>query len=89
MKTRKRPALPAGRLSKDERKEQLLATIERMAVANGYAPTRREVATAMNVSLARVAQLTEDCVADGTLTRHPKAARAVRVTRATAGGGGG
>ncbi len=60
MKT-KRFTLPAGRLSKEDRQRQLLDAVEQMTEANGYAPTMRELATAMAVSLTRIAQLMAAC----------------------------
>ena len=80
MKT-KRFTLPAGRLSKEDRQRQLLDAVEQMTAANGYAPTLRELATAMAVSLTRIAQLMAACEEQGLITRAPGICRSYRVNR--------
>jgi SOS-response transcriptional repressor LexA len=65
--------------STENRKHELLATIGELTETHGYAPTMRECAAAMNLSLARVAQLIEVCCADGRLSRKPRIARSLRV----------
>jgi len=81
MKTRARQRLPAGRLSKEDRQRQLLDAVEQMTAANGYAPTMRELATAMAVSLTRIAQLMDSCEEQGLITRAPGVCRSYRVNR--------
>jgi SOS-response transcriptional repressor LexA len=81
MKTRTRQRLPAGRLSKEERQRQLLDAVERMTEANGFAPTLRELATAMEVSLTRIAQLMAACEEQGLIRRMPGICRSYRVNR--------
>jgi SOS-response transcriptional repressor LexA len=78
MKT-KRFTLPAGRLSKEDRQRQLLDAVEQMTAVNGYAPTLRELATAMAVSLTRIAQLMAACEEQGLISRVPGIARTWRV----------
>ena len=80
MKT-KRFTLPAGRLSKEDRQRQLLDAVEQMTAANGYAPTMRELAKAMAVSLTRIAQLMDSCEEQGLITRAPGICRSCRVNR--------
>ena len=80
MKT-KRFTLPAGRLSKEERQQQLLDTIEQMTAANGYAPTMRELAKSMAVSLTRIAQLMAACEEQGLIRKVPGSCRSYRVIR--------
>jgi len=76
-----RPALPVGRLSKEDRQRQLLDAVEQMTKANGYAPTMRELATAMAVSLTRIAQLMAACEEQGLIRRMPGICRSYRVIR--------
>ena len=66
-----------------DREEQLLDTIEQLTKASGYPPSLREIATAMGVSLTRVAQLVIAAEEAGRLERHPKIARSWRVIRPT------
>lgn len=80
MKT-KRFTLPAGRLSKEEREQQLVDTLDQMIVMNGYSPTLRELATAMELSLTRIAQLMESCQEQGLITGSSGIARTWRVMR--------
>ena len=80
MKT-KRFTLPAGRLSKEERQRQLLDAVEQMTAANGYAPTMRELATAMAVSLTRIAQLMAACEEQGLIRKVSGISRTYRVIR--------
>ena len=80
MKT-KRFTLPAGRLSKEDRQQQLLDAVEQMTEANGYPPTMRELATAMAVSLTRIAQLMAACEEQGFITKVPGISRTYRVIR--------
>ncbi len=74
-----RQRLPAGRLSKEERQRQLLDAVERMTEANGFAPTLRELAKAMAVSLTRIAQLMAACEEQGLIRRMPGICRSCRV----------
>jgi SOS-response transcriptional repressor LexA len=60
---------------------QLLETIERLTALRGFAPTMREIATEMKVSLTRVAQLMEVATKAGRVVAQPKAARTCRVVR--------
>jgi len=79
MKTRTRQRLPAGRLTKEVRQRQLLDAVERMTEANGFAPTLRELATAMELSLTRIAQLMESCQEQGLISGSSGIARTWRV----------
>jgi SOS-response transcriptional repressor LexA len=81
MKTIARKTLPAGRLSKEERQRQLLDAVERMTAARGFAPTLRELATAMKLSLARIAQLMAACEEQGLIRRMRGICRSCRVIR--------
>jgi len=76
-----RPALPVGRLSKEERQQQLLDAVKRMTEANGFAPTLRELAKAMAVSLTRIAQLMAACEEQGLIRKVPGICRSYRVVR--------
>lgn len=67
------------RSTSQARQSELLAMIGEFTETHGYAPTMRECAAAMNLSLARVAQLIEVCCADGRLSRKPRIARSLRV----------
>jgi len=80
MKT-KRFTLPAGRLSKEDRQQQLLDAVEQMTAANGYAPTLRELGKAMAVSLTRIAQLMAACEEQGLIRKVPGICRSYRVNR--------
>ena len=79
MTTRTRRRLPVGRLSKEDRQQQLLDAVEQMTAANGYPPTMRELATAMAVSLTRIAQLMAACEQQGFITKVPGISRTYRV----------
>lgn len=81
MTTRTRQRLPAGRFSKEDRQRQLLNAVEQMTEANGYAPTLRELAKAMAVSLTRIAQLMAACEEQGLIRRMPGICRSYRVNR--------
>ncbi len=80
MKTN-RFTLPAGRLSKEDRQRQLLDAVEQMTATNGYAPTMRELATAMAVSLTRISQLMAACEEQGLIRKVPGICRSYRVNR--------
>ena len=81
MKTRTRQRLPAGRLSKQEREQQLIDTLDQMIVMNGFSPTLRELAMAMELSLTRIAQLMAACEEQGLIRRMPGICRSYRVIR--------
>ena len=81
MKTRTRQRLPVGRLPKEERQRQLLDAVEQMTEAKGYPPTLRELATAMELSLTRIAQLMESCQEQGLISGSSGIARTWRVIR--------
>ena len=65
----------------EEREHELLAAIVAGKQANGYAPTRRELAKTIGISIARVQQLVESCIDKGYLGRVPRAARAYVVQK--------
>jgi SOS-response transcriptional repressor LexA len=67
------------RQTSQARQTELLAMIGEFLDTHGYSPTMRDCAAAMNLSLARVAQLVETCCADGRLLRVPRIARSLRV----------
>ena len=79
MTTRTRRRLPVGRLSKEDRQRQLLDAVEQMTEANGYPPSLRELATAMAVSLTRIAQLMAACEEQGFITKVSGISRTYRV----------
>ena len=81
MKTRTRRRLPGGRLSKQEREQQLIDTLDQMITTNGFSPTLRELATAMELSLTRIAQLMESCQEQGLISGSSGIARTWRVIR--------
>jgi len=59
-----------------EREHELLAAIVAGKQANGYAPTRRELARTIGLSVTRIQQLVESCVSKGLLSRPARVARA-------------
>jgi SOS-response transcriptional repressor LexA len=63
----------------DVRKRQLVEAIDRTGQARGFAPTQRELAQELGLSLARVAQLVAACEADGLISRKAMSARTCRV----------
>jgi DNA-binding GntR family transcriptional regulator len=65
----------------EERECELLAAILKGQKANGYAPTRRELAATIGISTTRVQQLVDSCTEKGLLSRRPRAARAYVVHR--------
>ena len=67
-----------------DRKAQALAFILASVEANGYAPTLREIAMGMGVSLARVAQLMNALADEGVVERRANCSRAYTVNRTTA-----
>jgi SOS-response transcriptional repressor LexA len=71
--------IPAPLLS--PRQAQLVATIDSLTAARGFAPSVREIAAAMNVSLARAAQLIASTEWKGAVTREPGVARSIRITK--------
>ncbi len=74
--------IPAPLLS--ARQRQLCDAIERLTAARGFAPSARELAADMRVSLARVGQLIASTAAKGALVREPGVARSLRLTPAAA-----
>jgi SOS-response transcriptional repressor LexA len=63
-------------MTTEARERQLLEAIVESQRQRGYLPTRRELAAVLRISTTRVQQLVDGCVAKGTLTRRPRAARA-------------
>jgi SOS-response transcriptional repressor LexA len=62
-----------------EREKQLLDAIVRLTADRGFAPTMRELARAVGVSVSRIKQLTDDCERQGFIRRDPRIARSYRV----------
>lgn len=62
-------------MTTEDRERQLMAAITNGRQAKGYAPSMRELAKAMGVSLTRVAQLMARCEHKGLITRHRNVAR--------------
>jgi SOS-response transcriptional repressor LexA len=71
------------RKTTEDREHELLEAIVSAQRANGYAPTRRELAATIGISNTRVQQLVASCMAKGYLTTPPRAARAYVVHQAT------
>lgn len=71
--------IPAPLLS--PRQAQLVATIEALTASRGFSPSVRELAAAMNISVARAAQLVASTEAKGALTREPGVARSLRIAK--------
>jgi SOS-response transcriptional repressor LexA len=59
-----------------DRERELLAAIVKGQKVNGYAPTRRELAGTIGISVTRVQQLVDSCTEKGLLSRRPRMARA-------------
>jgi len=59
-----------------DREHEVLEAIVNGQRANGYAPTRRELAATIGISTSRVQQLVESCTRKGLLSTVPRAARA-------------
>ena len=68
-----------GGHSLSNRQQQLLDAVEQMTEANGYPPSLRELATAMAVSLTRIAQLMAACEEQGFITKVSGISRTYRV----------
>lgn len=66
-------------MTTEDRERQLMAAIKNGRQAKGYAPSMRELAKAMGVSLTRVAQLMARCERKGLITRHRNVARSYAV----------
>jgi DNA-binding GntR family transcriptional regulator len=66
-------------MTTEDRERQLMAAIKNGRQAKGYAPSMRELAKAMGVSLTRVAQLMARCEHKGLITRHRNVARSIVV----------
>lgn len=62
-------------MTTEDRERQLMAAIKNGRQAKGYAPSMRELAKAIGVSLTRVAQLMARCEHKGLITRHRNVAR--------------
>jgi SOS-response transcriptional repressor LexA len=62
-----------------DREKQLLEAVVRLTADRGFAPTMREIAPAVGVSLTRISQLMDDCERQGFIRRHPRIARTCRV----------
>jgi DNA-binding GntR family transcriptional regulator len=60
----------------EDRERELLEAIVAGQEKNGYAPTRRELAGTIGISITRVQQLVDSCTAKGLLSHPPRAARA-------------
>jgi predicted transcriptional regulator len=67
-----------------DRKAQVLAFILRHVDDRHYAPTMREIASGIGISLGRVQQVYEELVADGVIDRAEGRARAYVVDRKAA-----
>jgi len=65
-----------------DRERELLAAIVASQKANGFAPTRRELAKTIGISTSRVQQLVVSCAEKGLLSIVPRMARAYVVHRA-------
>jgi DNA-binding MarR family transcriptional regulator len=64
-----------------ERREQLVDEVKKQTGARGRAPSLRELADAMQLSVPRVHQLIERCCEMGKLVKEPHGARTVRLPR--------
>lgn len=67
---------PAMKKATVDREHELLEAIVTGQQANGFAPTRRELAKTIGISTTRVQQLITNCVQKGLLSCPPRAARA-------------
>lgn len=63
-------------MKQSERHDEALAFIRSYAV-RGYAPSRRELASELGMSLSTAQQLIEDLIEQGLLERAPKIARSL------------
>jgi len=70
-----RGGLPMKKTTAD-REHELLEAIVTGQQANGFAPTRRELAKTIGISTTRVQQLISNCSKKGLLSCPPRAARA-------------
>ena len=75
---------PRQRHTTLDRKGQVLAFILRHVDDRRYAPTMREIASGIGISLGRVQQVYEALVADGVIDRAEGRARAYVVDRKAA-----
>ena len=66
------------------RQSQFCESLERLTHEKGFAPSVRELATAMGVHPSRVAQLAATTEAKGAIVRQPRMARSWRVVRPAA-----
>ena len=63
----------------EDREQELLKAIVDGQRANGFAPTRRELAKQIGISVTRVQQLVDSCTEKGYLSRSPRTARGFEV----------
>lgn len=66
----------------EDREHELVDAIVRGQRANGFAPTRRELAAKIGISTTRVQQLVASCTKKGYLSTPPRMARAYVVHQA-------
>ncbi len=65
------------------RQRDFARAVAALAKRRGIPPTLAEVAAEIEVSLPRAAQLAAACQTRGLVTREPRVARSLRVTRPT------
>lgn len=61
------------------RQQQLVAAVERLTAARGFAPSLRELADELNVHPSRIGQLVASTAAKGRIAHVPRVARSLRV----------
>jgi hypothetical protein len=74
--------IPAPLLS--PRQSQFCEVLERLTRERGFAPSVRELASAMGVHASRVAQLAATTEAKGAIVREPRVSRSWRVVKPVA-----
>lgn len=78
-----RPAMYVKPPLLSERQRQFCDVVEALTRTRGFAPTVRETARAMGLTVGRVHDLAKTTAAKGCLERVPRAARSWRVIRPT------
>lgn len=78
------PHVPGDRVASDgvaftDAVPALVASIERLTAAHGYAPSLRELADDLGMNLTRVHRYTRWLIDDGVITREPGKARSLKV----------
>jgi hypothetical protein len=61
------------------RQEALVAAVERLTAARGFAPSLRELADELRVHPSRIGQLVASTAAKGRISHVPRVARSLRV----------